>query len=58
MNLEPRPDRFEMVCGLLLSIFASLLALIQVADDNFGNEELKAVNEKIAGFSMASSEGN
>jgi Domain of unknown function (DUF4337) len=57
MNLEPRPDRFEMICGLLLSIFASLLALIQVADDNFGNEELKAVNEKAQAFQWHQAKG-
>jgi hypothetical protein len=57
MNLEPRPDRFEMICGLILSIFASLLALIQVADDNFGNEELKAVNEKSQAYQWHQAKG-
>lgn len=57
MNLEPRPDRFEMICGLILSIFASLLALIQVADDNFRNEELKAVNEKSQAYQWHQAKG-
>jgi hypothetical protein len=57
MNLEPRPDRFEMICGLILSVFASLLALIQVADDNFGNEELKAVNEKSQAYQWHQAKG-
>lgn len=57
MNLEPRPDRFETICGLILSVLASLLALIQIADDNFGNEELKAVNEKAQSFQWHQAKG-
>jgi Domain of unknown function (DUF4337) len=57
MNLEPKPDRFEMVCGLILSIFASFLALVQVADANFGDEELKAVNEKSQAYQWHQAKG-
>jgi hypothetical protein len=57
MNLEPKPDRFETICGLILSIVASFLAVIQIADDNFGNEELKAVNEKAQSFQWHQAKG-
>jgi hypothetical protein len=57
MTLDPKPDRFEMVCGLILSIFASFLALVQVADANYGNEELKAVNEKSQAYQWHQAKG-
>ncbi len=57
MLLEPRPDKFETICGLILSIFASFLAIVQIVDDNFGAEELKAVNEKSQAFQWHQSKG-
>ena len=50
MFLEPKPDRFETTSGLIITIIASFLAFVQIMDDNFGAEELKAVNEKAGAF--------
>jgi Domain of unknown function (DUF4337) len=57
MILEPRPDKFETICGLILSIFASFLAIVQIVDDNYGAEELKAVNEKSQSYQWHQSKG-
>jgi Domain of unknown function (DUF4337) len=57
MNFEPKPDRFEMICGLILSIFASFLALVQVADANYGDEEIKASNEKSQAYQWHQAKG-
>jgi Domain of unknown function (DUF4337) len=57
MFLDPKPDRFETICGMMLSIFASFLALVQIMDDNFGAEELKAVNEKSQYYQWHQSKG-
>ncbi len=46
MNFEPKPDKFETLCGLSLSIIASILAVVQIFSENYNVEQLKAVNEK------------
>ncbi len=57
MLFEPKPDRFETTCGLIVSILASFLAFVQIMDDNFGAEELKAVNEKAQAYQWQQSKG-
>jgi hypothetical protein len=57
MIFEPKPDRFETTCGFILSFLASLLAFIQIMDDNFGAEELKAANEKSQAYQWHQTKG-
>ena len=57
MLFEPKPDRFETTSGLIISIIASFLAFIQIMDDNFGAEELKAVNEKAQAYQWQQAKG-
>ena len=50
MKLDPHPDRFETACGLIISVIASFLAILQTSGDNYKSETLKAVNEKAQAY--------
>ncbi len=43
---EKKSNRFELMSGLTLAVFAAVLALNDLAAGKFGEDELKGVNEK------------
>jgi DNA repair exonuclease SbcCD ATPase subunit len=57
MEKQLNSNRFEMLCGIVLSIFASILAATQIGDGHYGSEELKAINEKAQAFQWHQSKG-
>jgi hypothetical protein len=57
MNKDIRQNRFEVICGLVLSIFASILAVVQIGSGQAGGDELKAINEKASAYQWYQSKG-
>ena len=57
MEKQQNSNRFEMLCGIVLSIFASILAATQIGDGHYSSEELKAINEKSQAFQWHQSKG-
>ncbi|MDJ1501138.1 DUF4337 domain-containing protein [Xanthocytophaga agilis] len=50
MNKDILQNRFEVICGLVLAIFASILAVVQIGSGQAGGDELKAINEKSSAY--------
>lgn len=48
---EKKSNRFELMSGLTLAIFAAVLALNDLAAGKFGEDELKGTNEKASALS-------
>ncbi len=57
MNKDILQNRFEVICGLVLSIFASVLAVVQIGAGQAGGDELKALNEKASAYQWYQSKG-
>lgn len=41
---------FEVVCGLVLSVFAAVLAVADLYSGKYGDDEMAAINEKASAF--------
>jgi hypothetical protein len=48
---EKKSSKMETWCGLLLGVFAAVLAIANVGGGSYGGEQMIAVNEKSATFS-------
>jgi len=57
MDKDTRQNRFEVICGLVLSIFASVLAVVQIGGEQYGSDEIMAINEKAAAYQWYQSKG-
>jgi hypothetical protein len=47
---EASGSRFELMCGLLLAIYAALLAITDLFAGKYGDDEILAANEKSSAF--------
>jgi hypothetical protein len=48
---EDAGRKFEMLCGVVLAIFAAILAITDLGGGKFGDDELIAANEKASAYS-------
>lgn len=54
---EERDNRFEVLCGLVLAIFAAVLAITDLGAGKYGDDELIAYNEKSGAYLWYQSKG-
>ena len=49
--------RFELICGIVLTVFAAILAITELHAGNYRSEELIAYNEKANSYAWYNSKG-
>jgi hypothetical protein len=54
---EKKSNKMETWCGLLLGVFAAILAIANLGGGKYGGDEMKAVNEKNSTFSWYQAKG-
>lgn len=54
---EEKDNRFEMLCGLMLALFAAMLAITDLGAGKYGDDELIAYNEKSGAYLWYQSKG-
>jgi hypothetical protein len=54
---EQKSTKLETWCGLLLGVFAAILAIANMGAGKYGDDEMKAVNEKNSTFSWYQAKG-
>lgn len=54
---EEKDNRFEMLCGLMLALFAAVLAITDLGAGKYGDDELIAYNEKSGAYLWYQSKG-
>ena len=57
INEEKSSQKLETWCGLLLGVFAAILAIANLGGGKYGDDEMKAVNEKNSTFSWYQAKG-
>lgn len=50
MEKEDKNNRFELICGVMLAILATLLSVIDLGAGKYGDDEIIAINEKAAAY--------
>ncbi len=56
-NGEEQGKRFEMICGVVIALFAAILAVNDLGAGKYGDDELIAHNEKSSGYLWYQSKG-
>ena len=54
---EEKDNRFEIFCGLMLALFAAILAITDLGAGKYGDDELIAYNEKSGAYLWYQSKG-